>query len=59
MRKLALPRDVAIVAILRGNRVIVPEADEPLEGGDELLFVAAPEVEEDLRKLLASGAQPQ
>ena len=59
MRKLALPRDVAIVAILRGNRVIVPEADEPLEGGDELLFVAAPEVEEDLRNLLASGAQAQ
>ena len=40
-------------------RTIVPEADEPLEGGDELLFVAAPEVEEDLRNLLASGAQPQ
>ena len=59
VRKLALPRDVAIVAILRGNRVIVPEADEPLEGGDELLFVAAPEVEEDLRNLLASGAQAQ
>ncbi|MGZ4585827.1 MAG: TrkA family potassium uptake protein, partial [Mycobacterium sp.] len=32
--------------------VIVPEADEPLEGGDELLFVAVAEAEEDLRKLL-------
>ena len=59
VRKLALPRDVALVAILRGNRVIVPEADEPLEGGDELLFVAAPEVEEDLRNLLATGTHPQ
>lgn len=59
VRKLALPRDVALVAILRGNRVIVPEPDEPLEGGDELLFVAAPEVEEDLRNLLATGTHPQ
>jgi trk system potassium uptake protein TrkA len=54
VRKLALPRDVALVTILRGQRVIVPEQDEPLEGGDELLFVAAPEVEGDLRTLLAN-----
>jgi trk system potassium uptake protein TrkA len=54
VRKLALPRDVALVTILRGQRVIVPEPDEPLEGGDELLFVAAPEVEGDLRTLLAN-----
>src|ERR1700758_1014067 len=52
VRKLQLPRDVALVTILRGPRVIVPESDEPLEGGDELLFVAVTEVEEDLRKLL-------
>jgi trk system potassium uptake protein TrkA len=49
---LQLPRDAALVTILRGPRVIVPEADEPLEGGDELLFVAVTEVEEELRRLL-------
>jgi trk system potassium uptake protein TrkA len=32
--------------------VIVPEGDEPLEGGDELLFVAVTEVEDELRELL-------
>jgi trk system potassium uptake protein TrkA len=32
--------------------VIVPEDDEPLEGGDELLFVAIDEVEEELREQL-------
>ena len=53
VRKLALPRDTALVTILRGQRVIVPEPDQPLEGGDELLFVAAPEVEDELRNLLA------
>jgi trk system potassium uptake protein TrkA len=52
VRKLQLPRDVALVTILRGARVIVPEADEPMEGGDELLFVAAAEVEGELHDLL-------
>ena len=48
-------RDAALVTILRGQRVIVPEPDEPLEGGDELLFVAAPEVEEELRAALLAA----
>ncbi len=52
IRKLELPRDAALVTILRGARVIVPEADEPLEGGDELLLVTVPEVENELRALL-------
>ncbi|MEZ0367004.1 TrkA family potassium uptake protein [Mycobacterium sp. pUA109] len=52
LRKLQLPRDASLVTILRGQRVIVPQADEPLEGGDELLFVAVTEVEAELRDLL-------
>ena len=55
VRKLELPRDVALVTILRGQRVIVPEPDQPLEGGDELLFVASPDVEVELRRLLTEG----
>lgn len=57
VRKLTLPRDAALVTILRGQRVIVPEADEPLEGGDELLFVASPEVEDELRTLLGRAGR--
>jgi trk system potassium uptake protein TrkA len=49
VRKLHLPRDAALVTILRGGRVIVPQQDDPLEGGDELLFVASVDVEDDLR----------
>ena len=45
VRTIDLPRDAALVAIIRGGRVIVPERDDPLEGGDELVFVAAVEVE--------------
>ncbi|MEB3051312.1 TrkA family potassium uptake protein [Mycolicibacter sp. MYC123] len=52
VRKLTLPRDAALVTILRGTRVIVPQDDEPLEGGDELLFVATSGVEDELRELL-------
>jgi trk system potassium uptake protein TrkA len=57
VRKLNLPRDVALVTILRGQRVILPEPDQPLEGGDELLFVAAPDVEAELRSVLAEGVR--
>src|SRR6201991_5016356 len=52
VKRLDLPRDATLVTILRGPRVIVPEGDEPLEGGDELLFVAVTEVEERLQELL-------
>lgn len=51
---LPLPHDAALVTILRGNRVIVPTTDEPLEAGDELLFVANGDVEEELRKIVTS-----
>lgn len=48
------PTDTALVAILRGNRVITPSADDPLEVGDELIFVAAEDQEESLEALLSA-----
>lgn len=50
---LQLPRDTALVAILRGDRVIVPLPDEPLEANDELLFVANEDAESALREIMA------
>lgn len=47
-----LPADCVLVAILRGPRVIPPSADDLLEVGDELLFVAAPDQRESLELLL-------
>jgi K+ transport systems, NAD-binding component len=47
------PEDAALVAILREGRVLVPSADDPLEAGDELLFVASQEVEHELAQLLS------
>jgi len=40
---------------LRDGRVIVPAKDDPLETGDELLFVTSEDVEDDLATLLSGG----
>jgi trk system potassium uptake protein TrkA len=50
VRDLQLPKDVALVVIVRGTRVISPTPEEPLEVGDELLFVALPEAETAIRR---------
>ena len=47
-----LPRNAALVTILRGDRVIVPQPEDPLEPGDELLFVATSDVEPEIRTAL-------
>jgi trk system potassium uptake protein TrkA len=52
VRALKLPVDSALVVILRGGRVIVPQGDDGVEPGDELLFVATSAVEEDIRAAL-------
>ncbi len=49
---LTLPHDTALVTILRGDRVIVPTRDEPLEAADELIFVANENVEDELRAVM-------
>jgi trk system potassium uptake protein TrkA len=47
-----MPHDSALVAILRGKRVLVPTPDDPLEAGDELIFVCTSEVEDDVRAVV-------
>src|SRR3954471_23280985 len=49
------PADVALVAILRDGHVMAPSPDDPLEGGDELLFVTAPDQEEALHDIIATS----
>ncbi len=55
LRDVQLPSDAAMVAIIRASRVIVPTPDEPLEPGDELLFVALPEAEPAIRRAVCNG----
>jgi trk system potassium uptake protein TrkA len=53
--EISWPTDTTLVAILREGRVMVPEPDDPLAAGDELLFVTNQDVEDELARLL-SGA---
>ncbi|HEY9410328.1 MAG TPA: TrkA family potassium uptake protein [Jiangellaceae bacterium] len=49
----AWPVDTSLVSIIRGKHVHSPLPDLPLEAGDELLFVAAPDRELQLEDLLS------
>lgn len=50
------PPDTTLVTIVRDGRVLAPTPETPLEGHDELLFVAIPEREKELQELLAPHA---
>ena len=47
------PENCALVTILRDGQVYVPDAEQPIEAGDELLFVVPADVEEELERMLA------
>ena len=51
------PENCALVTILRDGQVYTPEAEQPLEAGDELLFVVSSDVEVELEKLLSPTAR--
>ena len=46
------PEDCTMVSLLRDGMVYPPTAEQPLEAGDELLFIASPEAEPELGRLL-------
>jgi trk system potassium uptake protein TrkA len=56
VRDVSLPRDSALVAILRGKRVVVPSPADSLEAGDELVFVCTTEVEDEVRAVILGKA---
>ena len=51
-----LPENCALVTILRDGQVYVPDPEQPVESGDELLFVVPAEGEDELERLLAPSA---
>lgn len=48
-----LPENCLLVTILRDGQVYPPSDDQPLESGDELLFVIGEDAEDELQRLLA------
>ena len=53
---LNIPPDCTLVAIVRDKHVIAPGAETPLHAGDEVLALAAPEAEGDLKRELTGEA---
>ena len=47
------PDNCALVSILRDGQVYVPDNEQPIEAGDELLFVVQEDREDELERLLA------
>ncbi|GAA4211479.1 potassium channel family protein [Actinocatenispora rupis] len=57
VRDVPLPHDTALVSIVRGKRVLVPSPDDPVEAGDELVFVCVPEVEPEVRRVILGAVK--
>ena len=49
------PENTSLVTILRDGQVYNPSDEQPIETGDELLFVSSPESESELQELLSPG----
>lgn len=54
---IALPEGAALVAVLRGDAVILPRAADTLRAGDEMLFAAASGTEDRVRAVV-HGCRP-
>ena len=54
---LEMPPDCTLVAIVRDRHVIAPASDTQLSVGDEVLALATPEAESDLREVLAGDGE--
>ncbi|MGH3969533.1 MAG: potassium channel family protein [Mycobacterium sp.] len=52
VRDLALPENTALITVLRGDEIILPQPDDVLAAGDEMLFVAGSAVESQIRAII-------
>ncbi len=49
---LGVPRDATVVAVVRGDRLIVPRGDTRLSVGDEVLVLVTSDAEDVVQHLL-------
>ena len=52
MRDLPLPENTALAIVMRDSGIILPEPDDVLEAGDEMLFFADNDVEARIRAIV-------
>jgi trk system potassium uptake protein TrkA len=52
LKDIDVPRDVTVVAVVRGEHVVMPRGDTMFEAGDEVLAMVTPDSEENVRAIL-------
>jgi trk system potassium uptake protein len=52
LKDVLVPRDVTVVAVVRGEHVVMPRGDTVFEAGDEVLAMVTPVSEEAVRGIL-------
>ena len=52
LKDIGVPRDATIVAVVRGEHVVMPRGDTVFEAGDEVLAMVTPDSEENVRRIL-------
>lgn len=52
LAQLQIPRDATVVAVIRGDHLVVPRGDTTLSAGDEVLLLVTREAEEDVKRTL-------
>ena len=52
LKDIDMPRDATVVAVVRGEHVVMPRGDTTFESGDEVLAMVTPDSEENVRGIL-------
>jgi trk system potassium uptake protein TrkA len=52
LKDVDMPRDATVVAVVRGEHVVMPRGDTIFEIGDEVLAMVTPDSEENVRGIL-------
>jgi trk system potassium uptake protein len=52
LKDIDMPRDATVVAVVRGEHVVMPRGDTTFEVGDEVLAMVTPDSEENVRAIL-------
>jgi len=52
LKDVDMPRDATVVAVVRGEHVVMPRGDTIFETGDEVLAMVTPDSEENVRGIL-------
>jgi trk system potassium uptake protein TrkA len=55
LKDVDVPRDVTVVAVVRGEHVVMPRGDTGFEAGDEVLAMVTPDSEENVRTILTGA----